>query len=170
MEQQEQTRVLSGIQPSGNLHLGNYFAMMKPMVEYQKSSQLYCFIVNYHALTSVREGKILRQGTLDAAMDFLAEEEPFERGWYAGPVGFFDVEGNGVFAPALRMGVMTPGGWRLFAGAGIVEGSVPALEWEETAIKFRPVLEALQEGGVSFPDSGEGARAASSVRWGREVS
>jgi menaquinone-specific isochorismate synthase len=94
----------------------------------------------------------------DAAMDFLADEEPFERGWYAGPVGFFDVEGNGVFAPALRMGVMTAGGWRLFAGAGIVEGSVPALEWEETAIKFRPMLEALQESGVSFAESSAAAR------------
>ena len=95
----------------------------------------------------------------DAAMEFLSAEEPFERGWYAGPVGFFDVEGNGVFAPALRMGVMTAGGWRLFAGAGIVEGSVPALEWEETAIKFRPVLEALQESGVSFAADGDEAPA-----------
>ncbi len=92
----------------------------------------------------------------DAAMQFLAEEEPFDRGWYAGPVGFFDVEGNGVFAPALRMAVMTAGGWRLFAGAGIVEGSVPTLEWEETAIKFRPVLEALQEGGAELVESGAG--------------
>jgi len=104
----------------------------------------------------------------DAAMEFLAAEEPFERGWYAGPVGFFDVDGNGVFAPALRTGVMTPGGWRLFAGAGIVEGSVPAMEWEETAIKFRPVLEALQEGGVSLSETGVPAEAASSSRSGHE--
>jgi len=71
-QEQEKIRVLSGIQPSGNLHLGNYFAMMKPMIEFQRESQLFCFIVNYHALTSVTEGKVLRQGTLDAAMDFLA--------------------------------------------------------------------------------------------------
>jgi tryptophanyl-tRNA synthetase len=71
-EPQEKTRVLSGIQPSGNLHLGNYFAMMKPMIELQRDSQLFCFIVNYHALTTVSEGKILRQGTVDAATDFLA--------------------------------------------------------------------------------------------------
>ncbi len=95
-------------------------------------------------------------------MEFLSEEEPFDRGWYAGPVGFFDVEGNGVFAPALRMGVMTDGGWRLFAGAGIVEGSVPALEWEETAIKFRPVLEALQGGGISLAEGGDAVRTPSS--------
>ena len=71
-QEQEKIRVLSGIQPSGNLHLGNYFAMMKPMIEFQRDSQLFCFIVNYHALTSVTEGKVLRQGTLEAAMDFLA--------------------------------------------------------------------------------------------------
>lgn len=83
----------------------------------------------------------------DAAMAFLAQEEPFERGWYAGPVGWFDADGNGVFAPALRTGVSTGSGWRLFAGAGIVEGSVPALEWEETGIKFEPMLEALRGSG-----------------------
>jgi menaquinone-specific isochorismate synthase len=46
----------------------------------------------------------------DAALTFLAEEEPFERGWYAGPVGWFDADGNGVFAPALRTGVRTGSG------------------------------------------------------------
>ncbi len=84
----------------------------------------------------------------DAALDFLAEEEPFERGWYAGPVGWFDGDGNGYFAPALRTAVLHDGTWRLFAGAGIVEGSRPALEWEETAIKLTPILEALRETGV----------------------
>jgi menaquinone-specific isochorismate synthase len=84
----------------------------------------------------------------DAAMAVLSEEEPFDRGWYAGPVGWFDAEGNGVFAPALRTGVCEGKRWRLFAGAGIVEGSVPALEWDETAIKFRPMLEALETSGV----------------------
>jgi menaquinone-specific isochorismate synthase len=86
----------------------------------------------------------------DAALAFLAEEEPFERGWYAGPVGLFDAEGNGIFVPALRTGVSTGSGWRLFAGAGIVDGSVPALEWEETVIKFEPVLEALGASGASL--------------------
>ena len=91
----------------------------------------------------------------DAAMAFLSEEEPFERGWYAGPVGWFDAEGNGVFAPALRTGVSTGSGWRLFAGAGIVDGSVPALEWEETAIKFELMLEALRSSGAALdPTSG----------------
>jgi len=101
----------------------------------------------------------------DGAMRFLAEEEPFERGWYAGPVGWFDAEGNGVFAPALRTGVSTGSGWRLFAGAGIVEGSVPALEWEETAIKFEPMLEALRSSGaeLSMREAGRGSTSESAA-------
>ncbi|MBW1980997.1 MAG: tryptophan--tRNA ligase [Deltaproteobacteria bacterium] len=65
-------RVLSGIQPSGNLHIGNYFGMMKPMIQYQEENELYCFIVNYHAMTSVTEGALLAAGTVEAAIDFLA--------------------------------------------------------------------------------------------------
>lgn len=65
-------RVLSGIQPSGTLHLGNYFAMMKRMIEYQKDHDLFCFIVNYHALTTVSDAERLRRGTLEAICDFLA--------------------------------------------------------------------------------------------------
>jgi menaquinone-specific isochorismate synthase len=86
----------------------------------------------------------------DAAMALLTAEEPFDRGWYAGPVGWFDAEGNGIFAPALRTGVSAGRGWRLFAGAGIVDGSVPALEWEETNIKFEPVLSALESSGAEL--------------------
>jgi tryptophanyl-tRNA synthetase len=65
-------KILSGIQPSGDLHIGNFFGMMKSMIEYQKSHELYCFIVNYHALTTVHDGSKLGKGTLDAAMDFLS--------------------------------------------------------------------------------------------------
>ncbi|MFW5807625.1 MAG: tryptophan--tRNA ligase [Spirochaetota bacterium] len=66
------SRVLSGIQPSGSLHIGNYFAMMKPMIESQYDNELYCFLVNYHALTSVTDGDTLRDNTVNAALDFLA--------------------------------------------------------------------------------------------------
>ena len=65
-------RVLSGIQPSGSLHIGNYFGMMKSMIAYQETAELYCFIVNYHAMTSVTEPERLSKGTLEAALDFLA--------------------------------------------------------------------------------------------------
>ena len=65
-------RVLSGIQASGTLHIGNYLAMMKPMIEFQNTSELFCFIANYHAMTSLADGKILAQNTMEAAADFLA--------------------------------------------------------------------------------------------------
>jgi tryptophanyl-tRNA synthetase len=65
-------RVLSGIQPSGALHLGNYFAMMKRMIEYQQNHELFCFIVNMHALTSVYDADMLKKQTYEAACDFLA--------------------------------------------------------------------------------------------------
>ena len=65
-------RILSGVQPSGKLHLGNYFGMMKPALELQKQGQAYIFIADYHALTSVTDPKVLRQGTIDVALDFLA--------------------------------------------------------------------------------------------------
>ncbi len=84
----------------------------------------------------------------DAALEFLDQEEPFDRGWYAGPVGWFDLEGDGVFVPALRCAVVHDLRWRLFAGAGIVEGSNPGLEWEETSIKFEPMLRALAASGA----------------------
>ena len=84
----------------------------------------------------------------DAALEFLDEAGPFERGWYAGPVGWFDLDGNGVFVPALRCAVVQDLRWRLFAGAGIVEGSDPGLEWDETNIKFEPMLRALAASGV----------------------
>ncbi|PIE56004.1 MAG: tryptophan--tRNA ligase [Desulfobulbus propionicus] len=65
-------RVLSGIQPSGQLHLGNYFGMMQPMLKHQADTDLFVFIVDFHALTSVHDRDRLRTGTLEAAADFLA--------------------------------------------------------------------------------------------------
>ena len=64
-------RVLSGIQPSGQLHIGNYFGMMSRMIQYQKKNELYCFIVDYHALTTINDRQQLETSTLNAAMDFL---------------------------------------------------------------------------------------------------
>ena len=84
----------------------------------------------------------------DKALEFLDREEPFERGWYAGPVGWFDLNGNGSFAPALRCAVAQGYTWRLFAGAGIVAGSDSGLEWDEASMKFEPVLQALAASGA----------------------
>lgn len=65
-------RVLSGIQPSGKLHIGNYFGMMKPAIELQEKGEAFLFIANYHALTSVQDPVRLRADTHDVALDFLA--------------------------------------------------------------------------------------------------
>lgn len=65
-------RVLSGIQPSGSLHIGNYFGMMRQMIRYQEEHTLFVFIVNLHALTSVKDAARLSKDTLHAAADFLA--------------------------------------------------------------------------------------------------
>ncbi len=65
-------RILSGIQPTGSLHLGNYFGMMKKMIEHQEQEDLFCFIANYHAMTSLSDGKALAKGTIEAAANFLA--------------------------------------------------------------------------------------------------
>src|SRR3954468_4890176 len=65
-------RILSGIQPSGALHLGNYFGMMKPAVELQDKGEAYYFIANYHSMTSLFDAEERRRNTLDVALDFLA--------------------------------------------------------------------------------------------------
>ena len=65
-------RILSGFQPSGTLHLGNYFGAMQPNLEFQKMGESYLFIADYHALTTSPEPEALRQRVLDVALDFLA--------------------------------------------------------------------------------------------------
>lgn len=65
-------RILSGIQPSGALHLGNYFGMMRPAVELQDKGEAYYFIANYHSMTSLFDAEERRKNTLDVALDFLA--------------------------------------------------------------------------------------------------
>ena len=65
-------RVLTGLQPSGKLHLGNYFASIKQMVEAQGQSEMFMFIANYHAMTSVADAGKLKQNTYEAASAFLS--------------------------------------------------------------------------------------------------
>ena len=65
-------RILSGIQPSGALHLGNYFGMMKPAIELQDKGEAFYFIANYHSMTSLFDAALRRKSTLDVALDFLA--------------------------------------------------------------------------------------------------
>ena len=65
-------RILSGIQPSGKLHIGNYFGMMRPALELQKEGEAFLFIADYHALTTVNDAAALRVMVKDVALDFLA--------------------------------------------------------------------------------------------------
>ena len=65
-------RILSGLQPSGALHIGNYFGMMRPAIALQAEGEAFYFIADYHALTSVRDPKTLRENSRRVALDFLA--------------------------------------------------------------------------------------------------
>jgi tryptophanyl-tRNA synthetase len=65
-------RVLTGIQSSGDLHIGNYFGSIKQMIDSQGKSEVFAFIANYHAMTSVHDGERLASLTMQAAIDFLA--------------------------------------------------------------------------------------------------
>jgi tryptophanyl-tRNA synthetase len=65
-------RILSGIQPSGVLHIGNYFGMMRQAIALQEEGEAFYFIAEYHALTSVRDPKVLRENSRRVALDFLA--------------------------------------------------------------------------------------------------
>ena len=65
-------RILSGIQPSGTLHIGNYFGMMRPSIELQSRGECYYFIADYHSMTSLTDAAQRRRNTLDVALDFLA--------------------------------------------------------------------------------------------------
>jgi tryptophanyl-tRNA synthetase len=65
-------RILSGIQPSGTIHIGNYFGMIKKMIESQDDGELFAFIASYHALTSVKDKEFLQNNIFEAAVNFLA--------------------------------------------------------------------------------------------------
>ncbi|PCR90133.1 isochorismate synthase [Natrinema ejinorense] len=80
----------------------------------------------------------------DAAWETIRETETFDRGWYAAPVGWFDADGDGEFAVAIRSGIAADGAVTLFAGNGIVADSDPAEEWDEVQLKFRPILDELR--------------------------
>ena len=72
MTDKKPMRILSGIQPSGVLHIGNYFGMMKPAIALQAEGEALYFIADYHALTSLRDPDALRENCRRVALDFLA--------------------------------------------------------------------------------------------------
>lgn len=64
--------ILSGIQPSGKLHIGNYFGAMRQHIRMQQEGDAFYFLANYHTLTSIQDGKKLKDFTLDVVLDYLA--------------------------------------------------------------------------------------------------
>jgi salicylate biosynthesis isochorismate synthase len=79
----------------------------------------------------------------DTALAMIDEHEEFDRGWYAGPIGWLGADGDGELMVALRCGLIRGRSATLFAGCGIVADSDPAREWEESRLKLRTMIEAL---------------------------
>ena len=82
----------------------------------------------------------------EPALEAIGRLEGMDRGWYSGPIGWIDMNGEGAFAVALRSALLREGEALLYAGAGIVEGSDPRGELAETELKLHPLLEALRGG------------------------
>lgn len=81
----------------------------------------------------------------EASLAFIREHECFDRGWYGAPIGWLDSNKHAEFAVAIRSGLIQGDEASLFAGCGIMKDSDPTLEYEETNIKFLPILSALEE-------------------------
>ncbi len=79
----------------------------------------------------------------DVALALVDEHEGFDRGWYAGPIGWLAADGDGELCVALRCGIVDRTRATLFAGCGIVADSDADAEWEESRIKLRAVVTAL---------------------------
>lgn len=79
----------------------------------------------------------------ELALELIAEEEPHERGWYAGPLGWIGRDGDGEFVVALRSGVIAGAQATLYAGCGIVADSDPEREWDESSAKLQALGSAL---------------------------
>jgi salicylate biosynthesis isochorismate synthase len=97
-----------------------------------------------------------------AALRWIARSEPFDRGWYAAPVGWLDAAQDGEMAVAIRSALVSGNRAALFAGCGIVAGSSPDDEYAETELKLRPMLTALDASG---PVRGPGAAEDALARW-----
>lgn len=113
-----------------------------------------------HLYTPVR-GKLFRPGDVLAVVEalhptaalggrprstslaFIREHEPAPRGWYGGPIGWVDYQLEGAFSVGIRSAVTQDRRAWLYAGSGIVAESDPQKEWDETALKFEPMLHAL---------------------------
>lgn len=85
--------------------------------------------------------------TVDA-ISIIEELETHDRGWYSGPIGWSDIDGNGEFYVGLRSALVSANEAHVFAGGGIVSESIAQREWEETELKIQPILSALSGGQI----------------------
>ena len=69
---EQKKRLLTGLQPSGDLHIGNYFGALKPFLDIYNDYESFLMIADYHALTSVRDPEALRRNTINVVRDYLA--------------------------------------------------------------------------------------------------
>ena len=81
----------------------------------------------------------------EKAVPYIYDLEMIDRGWYASPVGWYNMNGCGEFAVAIRSALIHKNRAELYAGCGIVSDSDPDVEWNETLLKFQPVINALNE-------------------------
>ena len=79
----------------------------------------------------------------ESSLTFIREHESLDRGWYGAPIGWLDAYSNGEFAVAIRSAIISDKKATLFAGCGVVKSSDPEAEYEETMVKFTPMLTAL---------------------------
>lgn len=86
----------------------------------------------------------------EAALKFIREEEVMDRGWYGAPVGWMDSNENSEFAVAIRSGLVQGDEISLFAGCGVMRDSDPQMEYEETAVKFLPMYNILEDKDESY--------------------
>ncbi|NQU66644.1 MAG: isochorismate synthase [Candidatus Marinimicrobia bacterium] len=84
----------------------------------------------------------------DRAMELITKFESHDRGWYSGPIGWIDKQGDGDFWVALRSALVNDDEAHVFAGGGIMAESVPENEWKETELKLMPVISALSGGQI----------------------
>ncbi|EPN72828.1 salicylate biosynthesis isochorismate synthase, partial [Pseudomonas syringae pv. actinidiae ICMP 19101] len=82
------------------------------------------------------------------ALDYIRSHEQLDRGWYAGPIGWLDDQGNGELAVALRSALLNGHRATLFAGCGLVSGSEPESEYRESDLKMQAMREALSGSGL----------------------
>ncbi|WP_435160305.1 isochorismate synthase [Halorubrum sp. SY-15] len=99
----------------------------------------------------------------ERALETIRDTEPFDRGWYAAPVGWIDAAGNGTFAVAIRSAVASERLATLFAGVGVVADSEPNREWDEVQLKYRPILDELDRDAAAGGELFEGPTSSTSA-------